>query len=78
MEIQDASISHDGRNVMNAFNEYRDANEGTAVKRREMEKAQDAADENECLERFADDGGSWINVEQCEEAYFKKSQSPPR
>jgi len=59
---------------MNAFNEYREANAGSAAQRREAEKAQDAADEEGYLERFADDGGSWISVEQCEDAYFKKGQ----
>ena len=63
---------------MSAFNEYRDSNAGPAVRRREAEKAKDAADEEDGLERFADDGGSWIGVEQCEESHVKKAQSTTR
>ena len=63
---------------MNAFNEYRDANSGSAVRRREAEKARDAAEEEEELERFADDGGSWLNVGQSDEDYRRKSQLAAR
>jgi hypothetical protein len=59
---------------MNARKEIRDAARPDA-ERRQAEKAQDLADDCEDLERFADDGGSWINVEQSEDAYFRKNQT---
>ena len=51
---------------MIAINEFRDF----IAKRREAEAAKDEED----LERFADDGGSWIDVEEDEESFFQLNQ----
>jgi len=48
---------------MNALDNRHGAKTDSAARRRaaeEAEKAKDAADRCDALERFADDGGSWI------------------
>jgi len=48
---------------MNALDNRRGAKTDSAAQQRvadEAEKARDAADHCDALERFADDGGSWI------------------
>lgn len=66
---------------MNALNKCRDAKSKSAAQRRaaaETKSAQDAADHCDALERYADDGGSWICPPQAlEPKYDDKTVSAP-
>jgi hypothetical protein len=64
---------------MNALEKCRKAKNDVAAQRRaadEAEKAKDAADHCDALERFADDGGSWI-CPPSESRSYRDKRKPP-